>query len=318
MPIATLIAVYGENWPRMSPSSTFFFDEPMGFLVRIDIDGVIGALTFAKAFPVAVEIGGLRRGMSIEEAWAARPDLADAGIAPGTTAVRLLRLMLPEGIRLEGRFLHDRMIAMELSRPGAVYERKLDYPEPAGQAGAPFADPNFKLVVLEALSSSRKIELGPREKLAQHLLGPDYSEMIDGYQMLKPVYVWLTRYPLSAEHLAAVEELVFDAGNNIYPYAFPYWDGETDEFDVRSLDGIEQLVNLRRIDVISLLFDTDLSRLAGLSRLEHIGLGHGLYRGGETLLGLPNLKSVSCGEAAFTDAGVVPALRARGVTLQFC
>jgi hypothetical protein len=317
MPLSALVAVYGKNWPRMLPSSSFFYDESMGFLARIDIDGVIGSLTFAKAFPLSVEIGGLRTGMSVEEARAARNDLADAGIEPDAPKVRLFRLMLPQGIQLEGRFVADLMIAMQLSRPGAVYERKLDYPEPAEQAGAPFADPNFKLVVLEALHASHSIHLGRRDKLAEHLLGPGYAEMRDGYELLKPVYAWLTRYPLTAAHLAAVEELVFDAGNEIYTYAFPYWDGETDEFDVTSLEGIEQLVNLRRIDVTSLLLETDLSCLAGLSQLEHLDLGHGSYRGGESLLRLPKLKSLGCSEGAFADPALIPALRARGVTMQY-
>src|SRR5262249_26965981 len=141
MPLAALIAAYGENWPRRPSSNTFFFDEPMGFLVNIDVNDVIGAVTFAKFFPLPIEIGGLKRGMSIEEARAARPDLADAGTAPGTTTLRLFRLMMPDGLQLETRFLQDRMIAMALSKPGAVYERTQNYPQAAGKPGEPFADP---------------------------------------------------------------------------------------------------------------------------------------------------------------------------------
>jgi hypothetical protein len=315
MPLATLIAAYGENWPRMPSSHTVFFDEPMGFLARIDVDGVIGAVTFAKAFPLPVEIGGLKRGMSMAQALAARPDLTDAGFAPGTP-VRLLRLMLPDGVQFEGRFREDQMVAMELSRPGAVYERKLNYPPAAGKPGAPFADPNFKLVVLDALASSGAIQLGPRDRLARHLLDPSYNEARDGYDLLKPVYAYLVRYPLVAADLAAVEELVFDGGNDIYAYAFPFWDGETEVFDVHSLEGIGLLANLRRIEVISLLLDTDLSRLSGLQRLEQINLGHGPYQNGDSLLQLPGLKSVSCGGDAFSDSSLVPALRARGVTVR--
>lgn len=316
MPLSRLIAAYGEDWPPMPSSDTYFFAEPMGFLARIDVDGVIGAVTFAKSFPLPIEIGGLKRGMSIAQALAARPDLADAGIAPDTTNVRLFRLMLPDGVQLEGRFRDDRMVAMELSRPDAVYERKLNYPPAAGQPGAPFADPNLKLVVLEALTFSGAIHLGPRQKLARQLLGPNYDEARDGYNLLKPVYAYLVRYPLAANQLAAVEELVFDAGSAIYFYPFPFWDGETDEFDVMSLEGIELLPNLRRIEIISLLLDSDLKRLSRLGRLEHIGLGHGPYRNGDSLLQLPHLKSVSCGRDAFFDSSLIPALRARGVALQ--
>jgi hypothetical protein len=316
MPLAALIAAYGEHWPRRPLSNTFFFDEPMGFLVNIDVNDVIGAVTFTKFFPLPIEIGGLKRGMSTEEARAARPDLADAGTAPGITTVRLFRLMLPDGLELETRFLQDRMIAMALSKPGAVYERTQNYPQATAQPGAPFADPNFKLVVLDALLTSGAIALGPRDKLARHLMGSSYDEARDGYQLLTPVYDYLLRYPLSAVDLARVEDIVFDGGNEIYPYAYPFWDGETGEFDVHSLEGIALLPNLRRIHVISMLLDADLSRLAGLSKLEQLSLGHGPYHNGKSLLQLPKLNSVSCGEKAFSDPSVIAALRARGVSLR--
>src|SRR4051794_9225566 len=85
MPLKALVDAYGANWARMPPSDTFFFGEPMGFVARIDVNGVIGAITFARQFPLDIVIGGLQRSMSLDEALAARPDLLDAGIAPGTT-----------------------------------------------------------------------------------------------------------------------------------------------------------------------------------------------------------------------------------------
>jgi len=103
MPLKALVDAYGDNWARMAPSDTFFLGEPMGFAARIDINGVLGSVIFTKSFPLAVEFGGLKRGMSRDEALAARPDLIDAGIAPGTTSVRLYRLTLPDRLQLELR-----------------------------------------------------------------------------------------------------------------------------------------------------------------------------------------------------------------------
>jgi hypothetical protein len=316
MPLKALVDAYGPNWARMPPSDTFFFGEPMGFVARIDVDGVIGAITFAKKFPFPIEIGGLRKGMSLEQALAARPDLVDAGIAPGTTSVRPYRLTLPDGLQLELRVLNNDVIAMELSKPGAIYERTISYPTPAGKPGAPFADPNLKLIVLSALTESGAIHLGPRKKLAEHILGPGYDEDQDGYDLLKPVYDYLARYPLTANHLAAVTSIDFDGGNEIYTYPFPFWSGETDEFEVASLDGVERLINLRRIEIISLLTDLDLSRLATLKQLEHVGLDPGQYQNGEALLQLPALKTLTCSASAFSDRSVIPALKARGVAVR--
>jgi uncharacterized protein DUF6892 len=313
MPLKALIDAYGPNWARMAPSDTFFFAEPMGFLARIDVNGLIGAITFAKKFPLPVEFGGVRRGMPLEQALAARPDLLDAGIAPGTTAVRLFRLTLPDALQLELRVLDDIVIAMELSKPDAVYERKISYPSPVGKPGAPFTDPNLKLVVLSSLIDAGTIHLGPRKKLAAHLLGPGYDEDQDGYCMLKPVYDYLVRYPLTANHLAAVTSIEFDGGSEIYNYPFPFWDGEDGEFDVASLEGIERLINLKRIEMVSLLNDPDLSRLAALRQLEHLGLNGARYQNGDALLELPALKSLTCSTWSFSDPALIPALRARSV-----
>ena len=209
--------------------------------------------------------------------------------------------------------LDDVVIAMELSKPDAVYERKISYPSPAGKPGAPFADPNLKLVVLSSLIDAGTIHLGPRQKLAAHILGPGYDEDQDGYFLLKPVYNYLVRYPLTSNHLAAVTSIEFDGGSTIYNYPFPFWNGEDGEFDVGSLEGIERLINLQRIDIISLLNDSDLSRLDALKQLEHVDLDGARYQGGDALLELPALKSVTCSSWSFSDPGLIPALRARGV-----
>jgi len=205
---------------------------------------------------------------------------------------------------------------MELSKPGAVYERKLTYPTPAGKHGAPFADPNLKLVVLSALSDAGVIHLGPRKKLAEHLLGPGYDEDQDGYDLLRPVYDWLVRFPLTANHLAAVTAIEFDGGSSIYQYPFPFWSGEDGEFDVQSLEGINRLINLKSIEIIALLNNYDLQHLVGLKKLEHLGLDPGRYQHGEVLLQLPALKSLTCSSGAFEDHKIIPTLRAHGVAVR--
>jgi hypothetical protein len=53
------------------------------------------------------------------------------------------------------------------------------------------------------------------------------------------------------ELLACVEELCFDAGLDIYWHCAPAWDGEDDLFDVRSLDDLVLLPNLRRVTAVN-------------------------------------------------------------------
>ncbi|OWK24174.1 hypothetical protein AJ87_24770 [Rhizobium yanglingense] len=59
---------------------------------------------------------------------------------------------------------------------------------------------------------------------------------------------YLERYPLTDELLTAVEE--FDGGGTAYRFAWYFWDGEDDVFDVKDLSGIELCRNLRSFSAI--------------------------------------------------------------------
>ncbi|MFH8759986.1 DUF6892 domain-containing protein [Streptomyces atroolivaceus] len=52
---------------------------------------------------------------------------------------------------------------------------------------------------------------------------------------------------ISDELLATVDELVFDGGNQVFHECSPVRDGEDDLFDVRSLDDLPLLPNLKRV-----------------------------------------------------------------------
>jgi len=84
------------------------------------------------------------------------------------------------------------------------------------------------------------------------------------------------------------------------------------------LDGIERLRNLRRFCHSSMLADMDLSRLAGLDRLESVSLGD-RFASPRTLLALPSLKVLECYPDSIDDPTVIPALEANGVKVTiFC
>jgi len=314
MPVAALAAIFGDDWVPLRGTQTFVMKDDIGFSARIDLSGSIGRVTFASKFPTALVIENLRIGMTLAAARAAHPSLRPVDdSAAAKYGVACFMTVLSSGLELEARFKDDHILAFNLSQPGAVYELpRPTYPAPEHSAGAPFADPNFKLVVLNALWSIRGINLGDRRALANHILGPGYDEEQDGYDLLKPVYDYLVRYPLSADHLAAVEDLSFDGGSEIYRYVFPFWHGEDGEFDVKSLAGIGLLANVRRFNVVSMLRDNDLARLAPLSRLEKVTLDSDDFRNARVLLALPRLQEFHCYSRSF-DPAVVAALKAKGV-----
>ncbi|WP_418889600.1 DUF6892 domain-containing protein [Rhizobium laguerreae] len=106
-----------------------------------------------------------------------------------------------------------------------------------GAAGAPFADSNLKLVVLSSLLDAKQIDLGTPAQLATHVLGRAVDLEDDGYEIIPEARAYLERYPLTDELLAAVEEIEFDGGGTAYEFAWYFWDGEDDVFDVKELTG---------------------------------------------------------------------------------
>jgi hypothetical protein len=183
------------------------------------------------------------------------------------------------------------------------------YPAPNALRGAPFADPNFKLIVLDALREAGVIDLGSPRQLTEHVLGRRTDAWKEGRGLARD---YLLRFPLTDEHLAAVETLIFEGSIAIYQYTGLSFNFEGSDADVKSLEGIERLTNLRRFCHSSMLADLDLSRLAGLDRLESVSLGD-RFASPRTLLALPCLKALECYPDSIDDPTVIAALEAKGV-----
>ncbi len=148
------------------------------------------------------------------------------------------------------------------------------FPPPTGHAGHPFEDPNLKLVVLNSLLEAGHLDLGgDTDDLTEHVLGRPYDFEEEGYDLTPEVLDYLFRYPLTPDLLRKVEYLPFDGGNEIYAKIWPFWDGETEDFDVRGLRGIANCPNIRSLDVHSMVMSVDIADLAGLAKLEELGIG---------------------------------------------
>lgn len=264
MLVTALAEILGPSWTPLPPASKgYFFDfSAAGLTARIDLEDTIGALGFS-AFPIPYEIEGLAIGMTEEQVLAAQPDLK---FCPGnekygykefkgkTSSGFLLRVAV---------FAEKGLMQIDLSLPDRRYFKGNErikalpgrYPKPSGKAGAPFKDPNLKLVVLSELLRTKQIDLGKPEDLIDHVMRRHVDVEEEGYELLRPAYKYLTRYPLTETMLDSVTTLEFDGGLDIYPYIWPFWDGESDEFDIRSLIGIEHCRNLKSIKVISMVAD---------------------------------------------------------------
>lgn len=127
-----------------------------------------------------------------------------------------------------------------------------------------FDDFGFKLVVINSLldkevSFSTQLE----EMKAKYV---DSFNEYGSYQYIPEMVKFFENLKLTEEDLKCVTELYFDGGEDIYFLIMPDWDGETEEFDVRSVDGYKLLRNLERVEHVSMCDEKlmDTFRRAGI------------------------------------------------------
>ncbi|WP_046173604.1 DUF6892 domain-containing protein [Domibacillus indicus] len=115
-----------------------------------------------------------------------------------------------------------------------------------------FQDFNFKLVVIEALLDKEPLFL---EELIE--LKNKYTSCFEWYAGNGPIEEirdYLEEVTLEKRDLDKVESLCFDGGNDIYHILKPDWDGEDSLFDVTSVEGFQNLPNLKEVDYVSMCY----------------------------------------------------------------
>lgn len=315
MPAEALEAAMGSAWrpvPAYKGGIADILENSHGFTARIDRRGRIGEVSFDHRFTHPVD--AIAMGMKLSSASAAMPALEIGDDLPMMRGVRLGTRRFPEGYVLRVRFTLETVNAISFSDPLAEYPERTapPYPAAAGAPGAPFADPNLKLVVLSALQDAKLIDLGAPGQLATHVLGRPVDLEEEGYDLIPEARDYLDRYPLTDELLAAVESLEFDGGNSIYPFAWYFWSGEEDGFEVSSLEGIELCPNLKSFSAISMLGTVDVRDLVPLRKLESVSLSTGASHL-EALLGMPALKKVRVLDDALYEQVSTPGTPVRQV-----
>ena len=182
--------------------------------------------------------------------------------------------------------------------------------------GAPFGNPNLKLAVLNALMRSGDLKPGTPAELARRVHGREVDLESDGWELDARILDHFLRWPLDAAMLDRVEFLGFDGGNEIYHYIWYHWNGESSDFDLDTIRGIEHCPRLRRFNEISMIKYCDLALLRPLQCLESVELAPGAHPNARALLDLPKLQSLSCFGNSLDEPDVLAALRARGVKVK--
>ncbi|MCE7008296.1 hypothetical protein LWC34_36615 [Kibdelosporangium philippinense] len=107
----------------------------------------------------------------------------------------------------------------------------------------------------------------------------------------------LLAIPVTAEQCAAVTDLYWEAGNDITEAIWTYWDGESDEFTVRSLNGIDKVLPSLEQLRIYMSRVQDLTPVAGCGGLRELALDGGTIRDLSPLSGLSELRILALNHA---------------------
>ncbi|MBK4214594.1 hypothetical protein JJJ17_01500 [Paracoccus caeni] len=294
MPVQRVAEAMGDLWVPPAPhkgGEIDLLENSHGVVIRLDRDDVIGAITYNWRFTGA-PVAGFQMGMTLAKARTADPGLQIGEDQPMMRGVRFGHRQLPDGAYLNVKFTLEKVNEITIRNRTAEYREPFapPYPAPSGEPGAPFADVNFKLVVLSSLLDAKALDLGTPEQLAQHVLGRPVDLEDEGYDLIPEVLDYLARYPLDAALLAQCREIVFDGGNEIYTFPYYFWSGEDESFDVTSLTGIEHCTNLTSTHAISMIEMVDIKDVTGLPRLERLSISvdHGNLN---ALRDIPSLKS---------------------------
>jgi hypothetical protein len=130
-----------------------------------------------------------------------------------------------------------------------------------------FPDINFKISVIGALHA-----LGFYKAEAEALKEANYDADDFSYEPIKAVYEYYRSLEIDPEKLAKIESFEPDGGDWCYVYLMNNWDGEDDQFLISSIEGIDQLKNLRSFEPISMITEDglDYSPLLKCENLEAI------------------------------------------------
>jgi hypothetical protein len=192
-----------------------------------------------------------------------------------------------------------------------------------GEAEIP--DVNLRLAMLEALRDLGLVQRPDRVDDDDDHDPEDYDDYDDDpdYQYNSDRCDELLAKPFRAQQLVEIVVLDWDVSNPSVIYdIWPQWDGESEEFDIHDLTGIECCPALKEIN-IDAFAGKDLSPLRKLPQLKRIFLGsQATIRELRPLLDIATLERVSIATAkpisrTGANAKVIDALLERGVELEF-
>jgi hypothetical protein len=129
-----------------------------------------------------------------------------------------------------------------------------------------FKDLNFKISVIGALH-----DLGYYNEEAIKIQQAN-AHWDEDYKPIPAVLDFYKNLDINPQFLLEIESLYPDGGDLCYDYLFNVWDGEDNQCDISSIEGIENLPNLKIFDPISMISEKgiDFAPLLKCNKLETV------------------------------------------------
>ncbi|MEV0299364.1 hypothetical protein [Nocardia sp. NPDC050710] len=191
------------------------------------------------------------------------------------------------------------------------------------------ADRNLRLALLDEVYTARLEDYWWLSSLGEEYAayqasagGPAWDEIIEqlGIDYLPQLERFLLTLPLTSKDLAQVTDLCLDGDREVYQL-YPGWWHFGRHFSITNLDGIAYCEALEDLDLNSMVEATSLAPLAGLTRLQRLGLDAGIQnRDVGVIAALPALTELVIFNGAKAQdneewRSIVSALRVRGVAV---
>lgn len=139
-------------------------------------------------------------------------------------------------------------------------------------------DKNLQLLALEYLyhhNDEIQAQVDAIDYLPLHQLIYDDNPKYEWFDHIPEIEELLLKIGISDEQLAQVT-LISSEACHVHDMIMPNWDGEGDDFDIKSFDGIEKMINLEHIEFINFPSDENTKSILKLEKLKSIDEYSGL------------------------------------------
>jgi len=178
-------------------------------------------------------------------------------------------------------------------------------------------DQSLRLLLLQSAWTEGLLPPFDKEAFFRDVVGEEWDDQADYNDAWdKRVSDALLAIPLTDEILGKIKSVEWDGGKAVFGHIWSNWDGESGEFHVHDLTGIDACTHLADLTFIGGVAFTDLTPLAGLKNLVEFSNYSRPLPDLRPLLNVPKLKKLHINYTASPQNDAVLAeLKKRGVAV---